>query len=360
MRAWLLDYLRCPLTGGVLRPEEVRWRGDRINSGRLVCDHGPTAYPIIRGIPRLIPGLRSEVDLRRVYADSFGHQWNTFDWPRARDEQEYFSISDQTPQSLDGLTVLDAGCGGGRLSRVIGRHCRRLIGLDYSVAVERAACHTGDLDNCEFVQGDILRPPLAREAFDYVWSHGVLHHTPDARAGFGQLARLVRPTGRLHVIVFLKAWLPLRLSDSLVRTWMRRLPYRVATRICRAMGALRHVPAASFWKRFFWFSLQPTAELRTCCNFDWYTPRYHHEHTFEQVAGWFRDAGFEDVRYINGWPDAPPREKFTPPGFSRRSRLGQLLGVVGRRPPAGATLAPQADRAHPSADTRQVAVLAPR
>lgn len=331
MRTWLLEYLRCPVTGSPLRVEQATWAGEELSGGMLVSTDGAHAYPIIGGIPRLLPEVTTAADLRRVYADSFGYEWKTFNWPRERDEFEYYAVSDQTPETLAGRTVLDAGCGGGRVSAVIGRHCRRLIGLDYSVAVERARRHAHDLPNCEFVQGDIHRPPLAPARFDYVWSHGVLHHTPDTRRGFEQLARLVVPGGTLHMIVFLKVPWPLRLSDGLLRKLVRRLPYEAAARLCRAMGVLRKLPAASFWKRFVWFSMQPTDDLRMYCNFDWYTPRYHHEHSVAEVKGWFEAAGFEGLRYINGWPDAPAHEKYTEPGWWRRVRLGQLLGVVGRR-----------------------------
>ena len=332
MREWLLDYLRCPQTGQPLVFADLERDGPEIVSGRLRTISGSQSYPIIDGIPRMLPGISCAADLRKVYADSFGYEWTTFDWARQRDEREFFAVTDQSPHSLADKVVLDGGCGGGRVSRIMAKHCQRLIGLDYSIAVDRARKHTADLDNCQFVQGDILHPPLARERFDFVWSHGVLHHTPDTRAGFQQLAGLVRPGGTLQIIIFLKTALPLRISDGLLRAGLRLLPYPVAARLCRCLGVLRHLPAASFWKRFVWFSLQPTPALREYCNFDWYMPRYHHEHSVDEVKSWFRAAGLADVHYINGWPDAPPEEKYAEPHGWRLVRLGQLLGVVGSKP----------------------------
>ena len=336
MREWMLEYLRCPATKAKLRLEQAVWRGNQVQSGMLVSGGGTQAYPIIAGIPRMLPGVRTEDDLRRVYADSFGYQWTHFQWEREVDGSEYFAISDQTPDSLREKTVLDAGCGGGRVSRVMAQHCRRLIGLDFTIAVDRARTHTRSLSQCEFVQGDVLRPPLAEEAFDYVWSHGVLHHTSDTHAGVCALSRVVKPGGVLQIVLFLKAWAPLRITDAMIRTLFRRLPYKAGVRVCEMMGALRHLPAARFWKRFFWFSLQPSTELRTCCNFDWYMPRYHHEHTVEEVKSWFRDGGFTRVHYMNGWPYAPYAEKRAEPNFWRRARLGQLLGVVAHKQLTGA------------------------
>ena len=331
MREWMLEYLRCPATKAKLRLEEAVWRGNQVHSGMLVSRESTQAYPIIAGIPRMLPGVRTTDDLRRVYADSFGYQWTHLQWVRDVEESEYFAISDQTPDSLRDKTVLDAGCGGGRVSRVLGQHCRRLIGLDFTIAVDRARMHTHSLSQCEFVQGDVLRPPLAEEAFDYVWSHGVLHHTLDTHAGVCALSRVVKPGGVLHIVLFLKAWAPLRVSDAILRAFIRQLPYKAGMRFCEMMGVLRYLPAARFWKRLFWFSLQPTAELRTYCNFDWYMPRYHHEHTVDEVRSWFRDGGFSRISYMNAWPYAPAAEKCVEPSFWRRARLGQLLGVVAQK-----------------------------
>ena len=42
-------------------------------------------------------------------------------------------------------------------------------------------------------------------------------------------------------------------------------------------------------------SMHPDAEVRVCDTLDWYAPRYLSRHTFDEVAGWFREAGLTDV-----------------------------------------------------------------
>ncbi len=42
-------------------------------------------------------------------------------------------------------------------------------------------------------------------------------------------------------------------------------------------------------------SMHPDAEVRVCDTLDWYAPRYLSRHTFEEVAGWFHEAGLTDV-----------------------------------------------------------------
>ncbi len=133
-------------------------------------------YPIIDGIPRFIDGIATREDIRNVYADSFGHQWTTYEWLRDEDEFEFFQITDLKKEDLAGLTVLDAGCGGGRVARIMTKYCGTFIGFDYSIAVERAAELCKGRENAHFVQCDVNKHPFKPETFDFVYSHGVQLH----------------------------------------------------------------------------------------------------------------------------------------------------------------------------------------
>jgi hypothetical protein len=42
-------------------------------------------------------------------------------------------------------------------------------------------------------------------------------------------------------------------------------------------------------------SMHPDPEVRVCDTLDWYAPRYLSRHTFDEVAGWFRQAGLSGV-----------------------------------------------------------------
>ena len=56
--AELTDLLRCPLTGQKLRiarPEEVRALSNESADGFLVREDNTAAYPVLNGIPSLLP-----------------------------------------------------------------------------------------------------------------------------------------------------------------------------------------------------------------------------------------------------------------------------------------------------------------
>jgi 2-polyprenyl-3-methyl-5-hydroxy-6-metoxy-1,4-benzoquinol methylase len=334
MRERLLELIECRDCGSSfeLTATEID-PGGEIISGSLACARCAERFPILRGIPRFIEGIKSEADLRKVYADSFGHQWTTYNWLRDEDEFEFRQITDLNPEDLAGKTVLDAGCGGGRLARVIAPHCKEFVGLDYSIAVDKAYELCKNDPHAHFIQCDINRQPFKKALFDFVYSHGVLHHTPDTKRSFDNLPALVKPGGMMYIAVFRKAFAPLRVTDTALRTAMSRLPIPVLDKICGAMSYLSYLPAAVFWKRFLWFSMQKTHEIRKCCLYDWYGPRFHHEHSVEEVQSWFEAAGFPGPKYINAWPYAPRDIKYAIPTFKDSLRLGLLLGVIGTRKP---------------------------
>ena len=107
---------------------------------------------------------------------------------------------------FDGARCLDAGCGGGRGS-VLMAECgaAEVVGVDLSernVETCRARTARRGLDNCRFVQGSLLEVPFEDASFDVVWCNGVLHHTEDPDRALVELARLLRPGGRLWLYLY--------------------------------------------------------------------------------------------------------------------------------------------------------------
>src|SRR5262245_24354704 len=129
MTADLLDILRCPKCRATL--------GTSDDPSRLVCTSCGAHYPILDGIPRFAG---------ESYVASFGRQWNRYDVARDEEDEATFRVKTGVdPRDLGGMLVLDAGCGGGRYARLAGRHGARVVGVDLSEAVEKAAGLCADL-----------------------------------------------------------------------------------------------------------------------------------------------------------------------------------------------------------------------
>ena len=94
---------------------------------------------------------------------------------------------------MDGrMTVLDVGCGAGLDSLAIGPRVKRMVGLDFSAEMlARASAHL------PVVQGDAERMPFADGAFDAAIANGIFNLNPRRAEIFAELARVVRPGGRV-------------------------------------------------------------------------------------------------------------------------------------------------------------------
>lgn len=280
MNSELIALLRCSKCGGALSPVA--------GGGELFCSHCCALFPVVRGVPRLA---------EESYVASFGRQWNRYDVARDEEDLAVFRVkTGLDPSELVGKTVLDAGCGGGRYARLLGRAGATVLGLDLSDAVEKASALCADLPNVGIAQADLLDPPVAESAFDVVFSIGVLHHSPDPRRAFGAIARRVKPGGRLAVWLYRRNTLPQEWINSGLRAVTTRLPARALEAACVGLGVLGSVPLLNrSLNKVLNFSNHPDWTLRVCDNFDWYAPRYQSHHTIAELSGWFREEGFGDL-----------------------------------------------------------------
>ena len=81
---------------------------------------------------------------------------------------------------VEGLSVLDVGCGpGGRLRWMMEQHPRRVVGCDQSSEMVNLAKHNAP--EAEVIQIDGENLPFADREFDVVTTTTVLQHNPDAR-----------------------------------------------------------------------------------------------------------------------------------------------------------------------------------
>jgi SAM-dependent methyltransferase len=189
----LLELLRCPKTGQALRVE----RGDgtqEIHEGTLMSIDGHERYLIHKGIPRFVP--------ESSYADNFGMQWNHFRQTQLDSHsghpisaERFWLATGWKPEQLKDQWVLDVGCGAGRFAEVALLVGAKVVALDYSSAVDACYDNLKHHPNLHVVQGDIYSLPFASESFPFVYSLGVLQHTPDVANAFAALPPMLRRGG---------------------------------------------------------------------------------------------------------------------------------------------------------------------
>jgi uncharacterized protein YbaR (Trm112 family)/trans-aconitate methyltransferase len=339
MRSTLLGFLACPQCRGEFDLHATSTGDDHIQEGLLHCCNCAARYPIRGGIPRFVPDA--------AYARSFSFEWKQwrrtqFDTDSRKDSLTTFAASTgRTAADFAGKAVLEAGCGAGRYMDLLARAGAHIIGIDLSQAIEVAQENLGHLPNCHFLQGDLMCPPFHARAFDFVYSIGVLHHTPSTRDAFRSLVPLLKASGEIAVWVY-----PLRrLSETFERfpdrvnqvlsvdsnftiptsrkatvqrfagtiDWVmeasNRLQRAVTTRLpTRWLYALCHaaVPLYYLYRLPLFYPLRlvtkvamhPDPEWRVLDTFDWYSPRYQWKHTFGELEDWFRQAGLTQIEVM--------------------------------------------------------------
>ena len=99
-----------------------------------------------------------------------------------------------------GETVLDIGCGVGRLTRALAARAGHVYGIDVSREMLRlAAQHNPDVENVEWLHGDGTGlGALGDESVDGCFSHVVFQHIPDPAITLDyvrDMGRVLRPRG---------------------------------------------------------------------------------------------------------------------------------------------------------------------
>jgi demethylmenaquinone methyltransferase / 2-methoxy-6-polyprenyl-1,4-benzoquinol methylase len=94
-----------------------------------------------------------------------------------------------------GALVADLACGTGDLCRELSRDGYRAVGFDFSLGMLAKA--TTDVP---LVQADILRLPLADRSIDGATCGFALRNVADLAAFFAEMARVLRPGGRISLL----------------------------------------------------------------------------------------------------------------------------------------------------------------
>jgi len=156
----------------------------------------------------MIDSMRRDWDDRaRRDAFHFIASWRT-DW----DEQSFFASGQEDYDRLvapalarlrfdpQGKTMLELGCGAGRMTCSFAAHFGRVYGLDLSTEMlDRARILLREFSNVEWLLGNGRDlSPVRTASVDFVFSYIVLQHMPEARLALdyiGEMLRVLRSGG---------------------------------------------------------------------------------------------------------------------------------------------------------------------
>jgi SAM-dependent methyltransferase len=314
----------------------------------VLCNKNKS-YPIIRGIPRFVPksfyanSFRNTAERQTVA--SFGKKWNDM---RSR-------IIGSIAQDIKGLReqlIATLGCSTAKQARTIFKKARRTLNagcgvahseylfnfnedterhcIDMSLSVETAYRNTKKIKNVIVSQASIFELPYRDEAFDVIYSVGVLHHTPDPKEALLSLARKLKPGGLIGIYIYnIKPFLR-EIADKEIRKITAKMNYeeclsfsRKMSRLGRALSNIKTpleldedigllgikkgiYSIQEFIYNYFlkcWYNSKWDMKFADLVNQDWYHPYFASHHGKEEVMGWFRDAAIKRPKIIQpkGW-----------------------------------------------------------
>lgn len=290
-------------------------------------------FPFIDGVPSLFSSEEEKDDVR-VRVQEF-YEENPF--PSYEGLEEFGELVNKgrhnpfTSRLLEAIgynkLILDCGCGTGQLSHYLQLNNNSVLGIDMTLnslalAIEHKLRNR--LPRSSFAQMNIFDLAVKDESFDVVISHGVLHHTYDARKAFSCVARKAKPGGIVMVGLYnsyarIMTWL----RSKLVRLTGGKIDYVVRNRI-------QDERKATIWIQDQYFNPHET----------W--------HSIDEVLGWFEENSIE---FLNCFPrilgtsgeDDPDFFAASDPGtryqrvvtqlswLATIAREGSLFDLIGRR-----------------------------
>ena len=146
--------------------------------------------------------------LEEVTGKLFGGLWTSLNDQQYRESVELFTkraiANNFDLDWLKGKKCLDAGCGSGRYSVAMALHgAASVTAVDVSdTGLAEASRRASEFPSITFQKASVLDLPFEDSTFDFVWSAGVIHHTSDFDKALSELTRVLKPRGKLFLLVY--------------------------------------------------------------------------------------------------------------------------------------------------------------
>jgi len=175
--------------------------------------------------------MKSNIKQKASSVDCFSYEWKQYTGT-AEDEDLLYKTK-TTPEFFKDKIILDAGCGNGRLTRLSAEYgAKHVIGVDLSESVLTARENTRHLQNVSIIRASIYDLPFKENIFDFIFSIGVLHHTPNPKQAFFSLLHVVKQGGTVAVWVYGPYHSIHRFVINTLRKITTRIPYELLYKLC--------------------------------------------------------------------------------------------------------------------------------
>jgi 2-polyprenyl-3-methyl-5-hydroxy-6-metoxy-1,4-benzoquinol methylase len=179
-------------------------------------EHGTTEYVRRDGSVE-----RVEIGSRRFFelADERFYSWNV---PLHTDRGPFGAIFPY--EEMRGRRILEIGCGMGCMAMNWAQRGALVTAIDLNpTSVEQTKRRFAAFDlSGDIRQTDAEALPFDDASFDYVYSWGVLHHTPNTATAIDEIRRVVKPGGRTGVMLYHRHSILYRVTVQFQEGWLHR------------------------------------------------------------------------------------------------------------------------------------------
>ena len=305
-----------------------------LSDGALRCTKTGNRYTFVDGVPSVVAATtEAKGDIgKRVHAfyekNPFPNYESFDDFGDLVSKGFSSSFSNELLREIgSNKRILECGCGTGQLSHFLQLNNNQVLGIDISLSSLKLAIEfklNNNLPRSGFVQMDLFSLAVKDESMDVVVSHGVLHHTPDARRAFHEIIKKLKPGGIVVIGLYNAiARVPTWLRAKMIPLFGSNIDYIARTRILDERKR-------EIWTRDQYFNPHET----------W--------HSIDNVLNWFVE---ERIEYLNCRPpicdtdgewDAGMFDKTSPGTWYQRvvtqlswlnsiAREGAVFDVIGRK-----------------------------
>jgi ubiquinone/menaquinone biosynthesis C-methylase UbiE len=198
-------------------------------------------------------------------------------------------------KSIEGIDVLDAGCGTGVMVTDTASQLpeANFQGIDLtpsSLEIAKSQIELKNLDNVKVSKDNLLELKM-EGSFDYAYTWGVIHHTPNPEKCFKNIASKVKPGGFFMVGVY-----------GHFGNWERRIQQELMSTVVPDKLAFdEKISAIRDWiygdKNYKDIFTEPKCDMS---DDDWVVDEFLHVHeqhiSLEELANWYDEVGFEVIR----------------------------------------------------------------
>ena len=142
------------------------------------------------------------------YVKSFGFEWTKIDGFIGKESMSHGHIFGRFLLPKDffsNKTVIDVGCGNGRIGRIIAPLCEKYYGCDLSESVYAFPSYL-ETSNVSLIRSSGTNLPFKDNVSDVTVCWGVLHHMDKPFEGLEELFRVTKTGGEILIFIYAKGY----------------------------------------------------------------------------------------------------------------------------------------------------------